>query len=106
MRSTTQGPWLRRHPETGEARTFHKAEDIPPDWLHRHPDDPLCERPRPSPAPAPEPEVEPAYGLEVQPMPTRADIIAKLVELGIPHSKNAPTRALYNQAVKAIAAAE
>lgn len=78
------------HQETGERRVFERPEDLTDEWKDKHPNhnDGL-----PPPPPA---SIE--LGM------TRDEVIAALVQGGIPFKKNAGTAALYKQLVEALQA--
>ena len=69
----------------GEKRVFEKAEDVPEGWLDHHPNHFDGQKPPP-----------PAKAAAPTPM-TRDEIVAALIAGEIPFSKNAGTRALYDQ---------
>ena len=69
----------------GEKRVFEKAEDVPEGWLDHHPNHFDGRKPPP-----------PAKAAAPTPM-TRDEIVAALDAGAIPFSKNAGTKALYDQ---------
>lgn len=90
-------PSMRWHPETGEARVFNAAHEVPEGWLDAHPNDPKAKAAEPAGDSAGE-------GEPAKEDLTRAQIIAALTEGQIEFSKNARTGPLYVKLTEAVKA--
>ena len=82
-------PAMKFHPQTGESRVFHTAEDVPEGWLNKHP------------AHVDDTKPAPAQKSATLPM-TRDEIKAALDAGEIAYKKNAGDKALYDLLVASL----
>lgn len=97
-KSRAEYPAMKWHPETGEAKVFHKAEDVPDGYLDTHPSN-LA-----NVAAANQEASKKLNKAKTLPL-SKDEIIAALVEGGIGYPKQASAKALYDLLTEKVKAA-